>query len=307
VNYRILTLILLLAALLTATGCVSKSNYQALMADYAELSRQCDELNQQNLNVGAELQVKSTEMEALQENYAGQIEANNALHDQVDQANEQLDKRQAEIKALEQKASVLEYQELEQANQNLEDEVQSLKGDASNLQVQIKKLNDQIAEYDDIELYKSIWSRSVFSGVQPFYQGINLVNNSAATDPSYKQLISFIKADKTDRKDYITDVYMCGDFAEDVHNNAERAGIKAGLVGIQFEEGPGHACNVFKTTDKGLVFIDCTGNMIGEDGPSSCDTKVKIQVGTQYRPKPIVDSGWYWLSMGKVTDVEIYW
>ena len=45
-----------------------------------------------------------------------------------------------------------------------------------------------------------------------------------------------------------------------LHNNAEAAGIRAALVGVFFEgETTGHGLNVFKTTDRGLVYVDCTG------------------------------------------------
>jgi hypothetical protein len=45
--------------------------------------------------------------------------------------------------------------------------------------------------------------------------------------------------------------------------NAEVAGIRAGWVSIDYADGSvGHAVNVFETSDMGLVFIDCTGELI---------------------------------------------
>jgi len=89
---------------------------------------------------------------------------------------------------------------------------------------------------------------------------IDLINNPYATNPTYAVLEAFIVNDPTDTYVYSED-YSCGDFAEDVHNNAEAMGIKAGWVGIYFiGEDKGHACNVFQTTDRGLVYIDCTGS-----------------------------------------------
>jgi len=86
---------------------------------------------------------------------------------------------------------------------------------------------------------------------------ISLVNYNNAANPTYAKVVAFIKVDKTDQNLY-TSKYVCSDFAEDVHNNAERAGIKASWVTIAFTNGAGHACNAFQTSDKGLVFIDCT-------------------------------------------------
>jgi hypothetical protein len=87
-----------------------------------------------------------------------------------------------------------------------------------------------------------------------------LSNNSGATDVSFAKLKSFIREDVTDEGLYLQGVRDCVDFAEQVHNNAERAGIKAAYVSVHFVgEEIGHALNAFKTTDSGLVYIDCTG------------------------------------------------
>jgi len=91
---------------------------------------------------------------------------------------------------------------------------------------------------------------------------IELVNNPDATNPTYADLIAFIMYDTTDTNSYIEEgpgAYVCADFAEDVHNNAEAAGIRAAWVAVEFEgDEEGHALNAFETTDKGLVYIDCT-------------------------------------------------
>jgi hypothetical protein len=92
---------------------------------------------------------------------------------------------------------------------------------------------------------------------------IELVNNPNATNPTYAELIAFIEADATDTNTYLDGGprgYVCSDFAQDVHNNAEAAGIRAAWVSIDLEgDDKGHALNAFETTDKGLVYIDCTG------------------------------------------------
>jgi hypothetical protein len=120
-------------------------------------------------------------------------------------------------------------------------------------------------------------------------EAIKLVNNPRAADPSFAELAAFIKADPTDAREYIEDglnAFVCSDFAEEVHNNAEAAGIRAGWAGIQFasmEEG--HAVNAFETTDKGLVYIDCTNGRSPEgdteDAPG-WDTVAYIETGKRY-------------------------
>jgi len=73
--------------------------------------------------------------------------------------------------------------------------------------------------------------------------------------------MNFLVADKTDREDYSLFSYPCGAFAEEVHNNAEAAGIRAAWVAVDFEDGSEeHALNAFNTIDKGLIYVDCTGD-----------------------------------------------
>jgi hypothetical protein len=105
-----------------------------------------------------------------------------------------------------------------------------------------------------------------YDGKQPPYtrsvtdrDRIHLVENPNAVDPTWQQLEAFLVADNTDKEAYDLQTHACGIFAEELQNNAEAAGIRAAWVGIDFSEGgDGHALNAFNTTDRGLVFIDCT-------------------------------------------------
>jgi len=89
---------------------------------------------------------------------------------------------------------------------------------------------------------------------------VHLSNNPDAKAVSFAELKSFIREDTTDVGLYLEGMRDCVDFAEKLHNNAERAGIKAAFVAVDFvDEEIGHALNAFKTTDRGSVYIDCTG------------------------------------------------
>jgi len=93
----------------------------------------------------------------------------------------------------------------------------------------------------------------------PSGESARLINNSEAHRPTWQELMDFLEADATDQKPYNVDSFACVAFAEELHNNAEAAGIEAAFVGVQFEDREvGHALNAFNTTDRGLVFIDCT-------------------------------------------------
>ena len=116
-----------------------------------------------------------------------------------------------------------------------------------------------------------------------------LINNKNAKNPTYQELENFLNDDDTDSytyrlspllasliygdphdkvdKKYLLEIVngatsppppnICADFAEMLHNNAEIAGIRVGYVCTE-----DHAFNVFETTDKGLVYIDDTGESI---------------------------------------------
>jgi len=113
-----------------------------------------------------------------------------------------------------------------------------------------------------------------------------LINNPNATDPTFAELVAFIVRDTTNTNDYVKggpDGYVCADFAEEVHNNAEAEGIRAAWVSLDFEgDIEGHALNAFETTDKGLVYVDCTGEL------------TKIWLGDSYIPniKPATFESW---------------
>jgi hypothetical protein len=130
---------------------------------------------------------------------------------------------------------------------------------------------------------------------------ISLINNNSAVNPTYSQLLSFIKNDKTDQQKYIPGKYTCGDFAETVHNNAEKVGYKAGWVTI---DGVDHCCNVFQTSDKGTIYIDCTGS---PNGGGSWDSSVKLANGNKYQRIPLFSNNFYFNSMGIVSSYKAYW
>lgn len=88
-------------------------------------------------------------------------------------------------------------------------------------------------------------------------EDITLHNNRSATDPSFAQAVDFIAQDNVSGRRY-SQGYQCADFAKDVHENAERAGLRCAFVLVRFNDSSDcHACNAFNTTDEGLVFFDC--------------------------------------------------
>lgn len=138
---------------------------------------------------------------------------------------------------------------------------------------------------------------------------ITLQNNPEATNPTWQELKSFLLKDTTDSKRYDIETFVCADFAEMLHNNAESAGIRVAYVSIwlgpcsYYLFGGGHALNAFETTDRGLVYIDCTSSNQGVNA----DKIVGVEVGKEYVPRSIFpEPGWEdtWLSMGIVEEIE---
>lgn len=130
---------------------------------------------------------------------------------------------------------------------------------------------------------------------------IALCNNRNATDPTYQQLMDFIKSDKTDEIPYNYSYFVPSDFAERLHNNAEAVGYRCAWVDINFlNRGAVHACNAFNTADRGLVFIDCTNY-----GNLDNDKIVDLKVGKGYRPEGIGNYTYY--SKGIVKNYQVYW
>ncbi len=177
----------------------------------------------------------------------------------------------------------------------------------------------------------------VYKDCQPPYakdklnkHAIQLINNSDASDPTWQELKSFLIKDETNTVIYSED-YLCGHFCERLHNNAEDAGIRSAVAVIEVGLSAPHALNAFITTDKGLVYIDCTGPefraamsavqwQYEQDHPSMYDKVAYVQIGKplgflsieinppfsyemfelRVQPNP-------WQSRGISQNVEIFW
>jgi hypothetical protein len=142
---------------------------------------------------------------------------------------------------------------------------------------------------------------------------IQLFNCNHSEDPTWAELEAFLWHDQTDKTLYVergySNSYVCADYAEALHNNAESMGIRAGYVHIELASGGYHALNAFNTIDRGLVFIDDTG---AETATYPCprDRIVKVQIGWEYIPKILFPCfGWSVAeeSMGTVTHASIHW
>lgn len=112
-------------------------------------------------------------------------------------------------------------------------------------------------------------------------QPARLQNNPAARNRSLAEVLAFVAQDPTNRKPYVNSRYMCTEYAVALHDRAEAAGFRCALVSLTFRQGVGHALNAFQTTDRGLVYIDCTGGSTG-DAEDLYDSIGYIEIGKPY-------------------------
>jgi uncharacterized membrane-anchored protein YhcB (DUF1043 family) len=218
-------------------------------------------------------------------------------------------------------------------------ELQSTQSSVESLQSQLNSTTDELnftkqelaTDEKTLQLYKDTYGE-VYSDIQPHCLKpglfkdmpipIKLTNNNVSHNPTWEELKSFLLSDETDTYTYhlpVYDVqvpwfyvgdipYVCANFAETVHNNAEKAGIRAAFVVVSFSEGEDHALNAFKTTDRGLVFIDCTGSEPATLKPKNLDSEVDLKLGKPYHRCFISTVGWYFQPTEEtVTGIEVYW
>jgi hypothetical protein len=119
---------------------------------------------------------------------------------------------------------------------------------------------------------------------------------------SFGELEAFLAADRTQDRAYDYPNYTCLDFAVDLHNRAVDSDIKCGVVAVGFAGGEdGHAFNAFPTTDRGLVYVDCTGiNRTKQgEGAMPTDNVVYLLNGSELGELPLaqvdgrLDYGFY--------------
>jgi len=112
-----------------------------------------------------------------------------------------------------------------------------------------------------------------YSELQRRYESLlNATSRSTLKDPTWEELKSFIESDKTDELEYKPHEFDCTGFAITLRDNAWRQGLRCGFVEIDLSSGVGHNLNAFKTTDRGLVFVDCLDK----------DAIAYVQVGKPY-------------------------
>ncbi len=298
--------VLIAVVLLVLVGCAA-----ALVFTYQSLDTAKGELQETKTSLN-ETQVKLQDTaKSLEETQHELLDTAKSLED----TQQSLEETQQGLE--EQKSQTETYVQLYESGlkelQNREDEIDTLTEKYTSSQQANQDLQKTIDEIrSKIELYEDTLGVKVFSGVMPPYgsgnvSSIILTNQSTAENPTWGNLQAFLKEDKTDKNIYVPGIYECGNYAQELHDNAEAKGIRAAFVTVHFLDERPHALNAFKTLDKGLVYIDVTG-YTKPVYLANLDKKVTLEKDKQYRSSLLFPDGWF-LTQEKiiVKSIEIYW
>ncbi|MEM1535170.1 MAG: hypothetical protein QXE64_01215 [Candidatus Pacearchaeota archaeon] len=114
--------------------------------------------------------------------------------------------------------------------------------------------------------------------LEAFFQNLTREKEKEKVNISFAELKTFLKLDGTNFLIYDKESFDCTGFALTLWKNARLLGINVGIVEIEFEnESIGHMLNAFQT-DRGIVYIDATGD---ENG-SGFDKIAYIEKGKPY-------------------------
>lgn len=115
-----------------------------------------------------------------------------------------------------------------------------------------------------------------------FYQEIREMRKDGhlKMNPDTKEVLSFLRKDDTDKKEYIKGKFVCVDFANTLINNMVSNGLYACYTYIEFDNGTkSHAIVAVNTNDNGIIYIE----------PQTDDIIYDLKSGDDYCQK----TGWY--------------
>ncbi len=191
----------------------------------------------------------------LEDNYARLQSEHQNLKDNYDR----LQGEQAQLQAAYQSA-IEDYEKAKQELKEANSQLSQTKVQVTKLSGQIEDLHQQLAELE--ARYKNL------------AQGIK---QSTLRDPTWEELRQFLQADDTEALKYIPNKFDCTGFALALRDRAWRRGFRSAFVEVGFVAGEsaGHALTAFETLDKGLVYVDDTGEADG----SGEDAIAYVEIG----------------------------
>ena len=166
-----------------------------------------------------------------------------------------------------------------------ETELQSTKGQLQSTETELASALDNLStlqvELDEKEIE--------LTELQTSYEGLMTGHGYTIKDPTYSEMMRFLKDDDTDKAEYIKGEYECTGFATDLCNRAEEKGVRCAYVSIRFPDGRGHAVVAFDTIDKGLIYIEPQYDDFVEIEISKPFYKCVVPTGDYTYEKPAYD------------------
>lgn len=158
--------------------------------------------------------------------------------------------------------------ELESTNTELTSTSSSLSATEAELEITRDELAEKETELTDLQVS---------------YEGLLAGHGYTTKDPTYYEMIRFLRVDDTDKAEYIEGEYQCTHFATELCNRAEEKGIRCAYVSLSYPGGTGHAIVAFNTIDKGLTYIE-----------PQFDDLVRVEIGKYFHKCIVPKSGYYY-------------
>lgn len=110
------------------------------------------------------------------------------------------------------------------------------------------------------------------------------LDRSSLVNPTWSELKNFLEQDNTETLVYIEDEFDCEGFTLTLRDRAGKQGFRSAYVAINFGDAvAGHTLNAFETTEKGIVYVDDTGDTEG----TGIDGIGYMEVGQPYGTVPL--------------------
>lgn len=127
-------------------------------------------------------------------------------------------------------------------------QISGLVNDTERLQDQTRTMNDTIIKNNrDIDNYKAL----IQYKDELYERKAGVILN-----PTYDEVILFLDNDKTDRNEWVKDIYDCTQFSHDVMRNALNQGLYSCVVRIDYDDRTAHNIIAFNTSDHGLQYFE---------------------------------------------------
>ena len=199
-------------------------------------------------NTELELDAAQVDVANLQQELQDTRNSLTEIQDDLQDTTTELESTKSDLD--EQKNETAEYIDLYESTQeeleDVEKELNTTSGLLDSIQQENEDLQEDMDEIQEkLDLYEDTLGITVYSNILPPYNygylaDLTLTDNATAVNPTWVELKEFLFEDKTDKNLYVDDVYMCGSFAEELHNNAEAIGIRTAFIVIHFYNADSH-------------------------------------------------------------------